>query len=117
MSENTIDDTADRRLAPVTSSAFFETGPRDWPWGEGDNDNYQNRCASCNELFRGHKRQPTCRKCAEEWKAKWESMTPDEQKSHMEKVNAIIAAHFSQNDQVELPPKDGSESNSGAVGG
>lgn len=36
-------------------------------WNEDfkhENGNYQNQCASCNEMFLGHKRRITCKKCS-----------------------------------------------------
>lgn len=54
-------------------------GKKDWPWSEEENGNYNNRCTSCGDIFRGHKHSVTCRMCSlahEEW---WNSLTEEAQ--------------------------------------
>jgi hypothetical protein len=73
--------------------SFFETTEYDYLWGSGDNDNYINRCVNCDHTFRGHKRALSCRKCHEESKNKWNSLT-EEQRNLQLKSKMEAAAKF-----------------------
>lgn len=77
-------------LSASNSTALFSIDPsRDWPWGEGENDNYQNICKSCDKEYRGHKRSPVCKRCDTESRAAWDAMTPEQQSNLMEERAAI----------------------------
>ena len=86
-------------LSAVRSDALFSVDPaRDWPWGMGDNDNYQNECCSCKMPYRGHKRSVVCCKCQRESDKRWVAMTIDERLAHMRHVEEEMAKFCAEND-------------------
>lgn len=70
--------------------------PHDWPEDAEDSDNgcYGHLCVSCHTSFIGHKRRPPqCRVCADEAKAKWDAMTP-EQQAEQTRITAELIAEW-----------------------
>lgn len=74
-------------------------GERDYPIGIGENDNYGNVCVSCDQQFRGPEHYPTCRKCKEEWRRKFDAMTPEEKQAHHERVVREVSNFFAPTEQ------------------
>ena len=72
---------------------------RDWPAGDGDNDNYFNRCCVCHHQYRGHKRSVQCRQCAEKAEAEWKLLTPEQREEQMKelaiRIQDWVEANFS----------------------
>jgi len=72
----------------VASHGLFSVDPaRDWPWGTGDNDNYQNECCSCKKPYRGHKRSIVCCKCQRESDERWAAMNTESRREFEEWAN------------------------------
>lgn len=70
---------------------MIQSSERDWPEDfPGENGNYSNKCVSCGLLFVGHKRHHVCKVCAEQQKARYEAMTPEEKAAHWAKVQEAI---------------------------
>lgn len=77
---------------------LFSIDPaRDWPWGSGENDNYQNECCSCKKLYRGHKRSVVCCKCQRESDGRWAAMTIEERVAHMRYVEEEMVKFCAEN--------------------
>jgi hypothetical protein len=72
---------------------------RDWPWGMGDNDNYQQECCECKKPYRGHKRSIVCCKCQRESDERWAAMTVEERIAHMRHVESEMAKFWAENDK------------------
>lgn len=62
-----------------------------------ENGNYQNLCCHCDNLFFGHKRRVSCKLCEEDSKRRWEKMTDDEKKAHVEEFNKSVKECMSRN--------------------
>ena len=88
-------------LSAVRSDALFSVDPaRDWPWGQGDNDNYMKKCCSCKKPYRGHKRSIGCCKCQRESDERWAAMTAEERIAHMRHVEAEMEKFWAENAEV-----------------
>jgi len=80
---------------PCRCEALFAIDPeRDWPWGDGDNDNYLNNCFGCRFNYRGHKYSQSCRKCQNEHDARRAAMTEEERQEEDRKMMEAVEIHF-----------------------
>jgi len=87
---------------PLPCDELFSVDPaRDWPWGEGDNDNYQNECWACGEQFRGHKHSRQCYYCYRRNKDRRAAMTQEERDAEDAELLKKLAEHYSENDQAD----------------
>ena len=82
--DNTQDEHADRRLAPVAGYAAC-----DWPEDSADeNGNYQNECVQCKCKFIGHKRRHVCKVCDAKNRETWAAMSEEERQEVRRKREA-----------------------------
>jgi len=87
MSDSDQQPDTDQPANAVDSGALFAVcHARDWPWGEGENDNYGCVCVVCDQIYRGHKHSHICRRCHEKGEREWNAMTEEERDDRRRKV-------------------------------
>ncbi len=75
---------------------IFPVTERDWTEDfPSENGNYGHTCRDCNLEFTGHKRRlPICKKCSAIAKAKWDTLTPEQQAKESDRIYAEVKKIF-----------------------
>lgn len=102
------------RCAEPIGSEVFDIrphGPRDWTEDYKDEDNgcYDHRCATCEEVFSGHKhRTPMCKVCATGERKRWDALTPEQQAIENAEIDRKIREYFANQNNTVRNGEDGS---------
>ena len=77
---------------------------KDWPFGQGENDNYHHECCSCEGKYRGHKRSIVCYACHKASVKWWDSLSEkDKERITQERyaeMNRLMGTMFKKDNAI-----------------